>query len=653
MPSPGLPACSFRPEYHADWMQKSYYRQVPLSPLGPEAIRELLDDLLGQDRSISGLAERIHERTAGNPFFTEEVVQSLIEAGNLEGTRGSYRLVTPVAELAIPDTVHSILAARIDRLSEREKQVLQTAAVLGKEFQEPILEEVVELPRPDLSAALAALKGGEFIYEQSLYPVAEYAFKHPLTQDVALRSQLRDRRRRIHAAVARAIEKASGEKLDAQAALLAHHWEEADENLEASRWHWRAAVWAGMSHASEMTRHLRAVWELLRAVPESDETLSLRVRAAGQMLTNGLRTGVPFDELEPLVEEGQALVERSSDDRARVAFIRGHGVLQSYLGRFPEGIARLREASALADRIDDAEGRIGARSFLVIAFFATGPAKDALRAIEEALELCGRLGEASSPGLGYDALSTLTAFRGSFLAEVGRIAEGWESLERALARAREIDDLGAAALTHLFLSRVAEHRGDRASALAHAQRGFELSQTLGTPNLLGLAYTFLGRAHVLCEEWNRATDLLEEAAERTTRLASQRTMILAPLALCLLRGGAPTRALAAAENAVEGPREMGARLAEVDGHLALAQVLIETQGVKARERIDAAIARAAELADETGAVIRVPRIHLARAALAGILGDERGRERELREAHRLYVEMGATGHADRLRPQLG
>jgi predicted ATPase len=130
---------NFRPEYHAGWMKKSYYHQLPLSPLGPDAIRELLDDLLGSDPSISGLAEVIHERTAGNPFFTEEVVQGLIEAGNLEGSRGDYRLVTPVDRLAVPRTVQSVLAARIDRLAEREKQVLQPAAVIGKDRTSPSL----------------------------------------------------------------------------------------------------------------------------------------------------------------------------------------------------------------------------------------------------------------------------------------------------------------------------------------------------------------------------------------------------------------------------------------------------------------------------------------------------------------------------------
>ena len=129
---------NFRPEYHADWMQKSYYRQLPLAPLGPEAIRELLEDLLGSDPSTRGLAEAIHARTGGNPFFIEEVVQTLIESGNLQGTRGSYRLVTAIDRLTVPATVQAVLAARIDRLAEREKQVLQTAAVIGKEFAEPI-----------------------------------------------------------------------------------------------------------------------------------------------------------------------------------------------------------------------------------------------------------------------------------------------------------------------------------------------------------------------------------------------------------------------------------------------------------------------------------------------------------------------------------
>src|SRR5262249_60105613 len=113
--------------------QKSYYRQLPLAPLGPEAIWKLVEDLLGNDPSTRGLAEAIHARTSGNPFFTEEVVQTLIESGYLQGTRGRYRLVTPIERLAVPASVQAVVAARNARLPAREKLVPQAASVLGLE----------------------------------------------------------------------------------------------------------------------------------------------------------------------------------------------------------------------------------------------------------------------------------------------------------------------------------------------------------------------------------------------------------------------------------------------------------------------------------------------------------------------------------------
>ncbi len=242
---------NFRPEYQAPWMGKSYYHQLPLSPLGPDAIRELLDALLGNHPSTAGLAEAIHARTLGNPFFTEEVVQNLIESGKLQGSKGAYRLVTPVDKLEVPSSVHALLAARIDRLAARDKDVLQTAAVIGREFDEPTLAAVVEQDAPQLREALQKLKDAEFVYEQSLYPVAEYLFKHPLTHEVAPASQLQERRKRLHAAVARVIEAAHAKDLDQQAALLAHHWEEAADLGQAVRWHRRAAEWAGARDACE------------------------------------------------------------------------------------------------------------------------------------------------------------------------------------------------------------------------------------------------------------------------------------------------------------------------------------------------------------------------------------------------------------------
>ena len=201
---------NYRPEYHAQWMKNSWCRQIALSPLDHGALQELLADLLGPDPSLAGLAALIEGRAKGNPFFVEEIVQTLIETGHLKGARGAYRLVSRVEKLEVPITVAAVVAARIDRLPERERRLLQVASVIGADFAEPLLAAVADLPANELSAALSNLRRAEFIVERALFPVTEYAFKHPVAQEVALAALLKDRRRQVHGAVARAIERQAG-----------------------------------------------------------------------------------------------------------------------------------------------------------------------------------------------------------------------------------------------------------------------------------------------------------------------------------------------------------------------------------------------------------------------------------------------------------
>src|SRR2546428_402048 len=215
---------NFRPEYRPAWLGGSHYHQLPLSPLGPEATRELLHELLGSDSSVGDLSGRIRERTGGNPFFIEEVVQALAASGSLAGERGAYRLTGPVDTLALPATVQSLLAARIDRLGEQAKHVLQAAAVMGMQFDEPLLEEVGRPGAPDLDTALGRIREAEFIYLVTPYPQPQYAFKHPLTREVAYHSLLGDQRARLHAMVAAALEKLRADRLGQDASLIAPHW---------------------------------------------------------------------------------------------------------------------------------------------------------------------------------------------------------------------------------------------------------------------------------------------------------------------------------------------------------------------------------------------------------------------------------------------
>jgi adenylate cyclase len=645
---------NFRPEHRAAWMQSPRYQQVPLLPLGPDAIDDLLRDLLGDDPSLAGLSERLREQTGGNPFFTEEAVRSLVEAGNLEGGRGAYRLAIPVDAIAVPDTVQAVLAARIDRLAEREKQVLQTAAVIGKTFAEPVLERALELPKHELASALRALQSAEFVYEQALYPVAEYAFKHPLTQQVALESQLVDRRRRVHAAVARATEAAHADRLDEHAALLAHHWEEAGEALAAARWHARAAMRAGATHAAESVRHWQRVRALLEETEESDETLELGLLARSRILGFGWRIGIAQSEADALFSEGKELVRRADSTRLSAELLSAYTAVGANSGHVDTYLRYAVESAREADRSADVRLRVQTRVNLAYSHFLSGALEESLGFCREAFLLASsrRVGRSYAD---FDPGIFLTYFSGYALAEMGRLAEAEEELRLAARLAGEAGEPDIALWSTVSFVTLADHRGDSDEALAHARRGLELAENTGSPSNQMTALSGLCIAQLANARWREAIEAGSESLEimRTIRTGMWiEPSVLARLAEAHLGAGDLVHAREAAEEALRVAGTTGARLFEVDGRLSLARVLLCAEGAAAAEAIRDHLARALERIESHRRHTFEPRVRQELGRLARALGDEPGARRALGEAQRLFAAMGARARADRLAPEL-
>ena len=126
-----LVVLTFRPDYVPPWGGLAHVQELRLSALEERASEVLLRELLGPDRSLDGVDELIAARALGNPFFCEELVAALGEAGALEGERGRYRLALTLEDIVLPATLQATVAARIDRLRAPEKQLLRVAAVAG------------------------------------------------------------------------------------------------------------------------------------------------------------------------------------------------------------------------------------------------------------------------------------------------------------------------------------------------------------------------------------------------------------------------------------------------------------------------------------------------------------------------------------------
>ncbi len=476
----GLLILNFRPEYRAAWMQKSYYRQIALAPLGPAEVEELLADGLGRGESLRGLAAAIHARTGGNPFFTQEVAQALIESGQLSGERGAYRLATPLEKLEVPTRVQSVLAARIDRLPEREKRLLQTAAVIGKEFSQPVLTRVAGLSEHELRESLAALQRAEFVYEGSLYPVAEFAFKHPLTQEVALGSQLRERRARTHAAVARAVEELHADRLDEQAALLAQHWDEAGEPIVAARWYERAALRIGRSDVTAAKRHWQRIRELTREHADDPEAAELALRACLEVLAAGWRLGVAPDEVTDTVAEARALAERAGDPEARVRLESTVVSLYINAGHLDALLEHVDAAERAAEAAGDPRLRAMARYNRSFYWLAAGPLDLATERTDELIGYARRHGGLPAPFGGEDLLPILLGVRAQLECEHGCVARAAELLAEARQIARERGHLEYEGLEEMTAALLEVIAGDAERALPRCRRGLEIAERIGS-----------------------------------------------------------------------------------------------------------------------------------------------------------------------------
>jgi tetratricopeptide (TPR) repeat protein len=637
---------NFRPEYRAEWMQRSYYLQLPLAPLGPDAIAELLRDLLGEDESLAGLHDLTVRHTEGNPFFIEEVVHALVESGALEGTPGRYRLVEPIERIEVPGTVQAVLAARIDRLPEREKQALQTAAVIGRSFGESTLERVADLPGSDLVAALAALQAAEFVRQEALYPRAEYAFRHPLTHQVAYESQLGERRARVHGEVARALEEEHAASPEEYASLLAHHWECAGDALPAARWHRRAAEWAGLRKPEEALRHWRSCGELVAGLSGSPEADSIRLAfRRGIILCASLMLPVADEELESAFRDGRSLAERSGDLTALAMIVFQYGAALWVRRRLLESLSFLDESIEIADRTGDRGLRAATRAQSTPRLLA-GRLEEVRVRTEEGLDLVD-----GDPDLGsehYEAspLVALTLGRGCALCALGHLHEGSATLDQALRLERQREKTMLAVMGHSYSAMYSFRAGDLDRGMRDVRELASIAEKEEAPAAQIVYRISLGNAHLAREEWEEAVRALEPVA----RIGVGLSRSLA--AEAYLGYGDHSRARTLAEQAVTEHRERGELTLEIGALRTLAQVLRTIDAAGEIETIEASLSRAENLAREAGERFSLPSIHEERARLAQVLHDPEEAKHYLREAHRLWSEIGAPAQVERLAREL-
>ncbi|WP_308206451.1 ATP-binding protein [Mycolicibacterium moriokaense] len=365
-----LVVITYRPEYEGALSRVRSGHTIALAPLRDAESRALVDGLIGSADSVAGLRDAICQRAAGNPFFVEEIVRELAERGVLKGEPGQYRSEADHAEVSVPASLQTTIAARIDRLNPNAKRTLCAAAVIGSRFGVDLLSAL------GVEAVVDDLLEAQLIEQVRFGRRPEFVFRNPLIRTVALESQLKSERAEWHRRLASAIE-ARG-PADEDAALIAEHLEEAGDLREAYGWHMRAAEWSEQRDI----RGARAGWEraakVADALPAVDpDRTALRIAPKTMLCMSTWRVGggladTGFDELRTLCE--------SSGDHGSLAIgMYGQIALLSFLHRHREASALASEQFELLQKCEDAVRAVGYSQASVMAKILAGEAQEARR----------------------------------------------------------------------------------------------------------------------------------------------------------------------------------------------------------------------------------------------------------------------------------
>ena len=582
--------------------------EVSLEPLSTESGQQLIEELLGGNYLPEVLAADILNKTDGNPFFLEEVLRSLIEGGVLAPEGDRWKVTESTTALAVPDTVQGVLLARMDRLAEELKQLLQKASVIGRVFLYRVLK-VLSADEGSLEGQLTSLQVSDLLRERARLPEVEYIFKHALTQEVAYQTLLAPARRQLHQKVGDAIEQLFQDRLEEFSGVIAYHYYSAESWEKALQYLIQCSTAAYRVHLfPEVRGHCHRALECLRHLDDTRQRREQKIDVIIQLINASLTSDPPEKNLAHLAEAEEAA--KSLQDPLRLALV------QLMIGRAHYGAGALREAIdyfqkvlAVAPSLNNPQLTAVPGCVLGVTLAVQGRFKESLHLLDEALPHLEVAKEHHEILLAY-------SYRGCALTCLGRHADGTADINYALELASSRNNRNAMCMAHCSLAFTRVVAGEYADGVASARQLLEIAERTGAEffrygsNALIAWGTFrLGRPEEASAYWAAAHQI---ASALGTRLFFAE-WFGAIEAESVLNCGDPVAGLRKAEEALVLSRGAGSVIGEALSECVIGQALAaSTSGCR-----DAFIhiAKGRELLETIGAKYDLARALLAEAQI--------------------------------------
>jgi len=468
-----------RPDFDNRWSGNPNVSEVGLNRLLPAEAVELMRRVAHDKALPDEIVADVVAKTDGVPLFIEELTKTLLESGLLEQRSDHYELAGPLPPLAIPNTLHDSLMARLDRLSAT-KGLAQLGAAIGREFSYALIRAVSPWDEHQLREGLAQLVRAEFLYQQGVAPRATYRFKHALIQDAAYQSLLKSTRQQHHQRIAAALEADFGEIVDTRPELIAQHYTEAGL-IERAIPYWHAAgnrALRGYANL-EATNHANRGLELLAKLPDSPERAKQEL-ALQLVLGPSLSFVRGPQAVEAIYARARELARQVGGTPELFPALSGLAYAQIVRGRMREARALAEEFLELAAAQDEPRVSGVGHSMVAYAAWWQGDFIDVRDHSREGLALydldefrAGATNYNQNPGIICGYLSALSNW------VLGYPTQAIEAMQLAITHARQTEDPYGVGLTLLFAAQLAQLRREPEAARVLAEEAIALSTEHG------------------------------------------------------------------------------------------------------------------------------------------------------------------------------
>jgi transcriptional regulator with AAA-type ATPase domain/predicted ATPase len=615
---------TYRPGYQPPWLGRSYASQIGLDRLTPADSLEVVHSVVPEHELAPGVAQMIVAHAEGVPFFLEELARAVADHPDLR------------SDVMVPDTIQGVLEARLDRLPDAEKQLLQVASVIGKDVPVPLLRAVAGVPEADLRRGLSRLQATEFIYLRKVSPAEEYTFKHALTHDVIYESLLAPRRKALHGIVGRSIEDLYADQLEEQAVVLAHHYSRSDHQDQAIKYALLAGDRAARVYANtEAATYYDQALALTRALTTSPERQRAEIDACLKR-ANVSTTREAQDEDRDNLEQARTLAQRLEDEPRRARVLYWLGRLAYVRGAFQVATGYAEQSLAIADRLGDEDLAAPPVNLMGRSYYLMGEHARAGELLARSVEQMRALGNTTEE-------ATAAGYSGVALAALGAFDRALPYADRGLRLAEMLGNPFVQAAAYNYRAVAYCHQGAGAQAIADCENARRLAERSADHFRIYLLQFYEGQAYLMIGDPGRARELLDNSIALAKQLGT--TTLLAwgqgLLATALLALGEDSPVPALCEEAIRLAEDTRDRLANALAHRTLAEALARLTPPDV-ERAERAVLDAIRIQQELGCRPELARSYVAYARLLNRWNRADEAKKFILDAVGMFRGMGMT-----------